>query len=318
MNRLERLMNLVTALLDASRPLSRSELHERVPGYPDDPVTFRRAFERDKEALRAMGIPLVVEQVNPEYPELGEGYRIPPERYQLPDPGLAPDELAALNLAASTVRLEGSEATEALWKLGGAPTEPGGPVQAGAGPLAEVAIAGGEHLGVLFGAIGERRSVRFGYRGDPRTVDPARLSFRNGFWYLAGFDRDRQGDRLFRLDRLTSAPEAGPPAAFERTAAPGPADLPPPWQMGDEDEVVAELWVDGSQAAWVAGRVGTSGAAEWGDDGSVVVRVRVRNRDAFRAFVLRLLDHAELLGPPELRAHLAAWLRAVASAGANA
>src|SRR5436309_2867729 len=230
----------------------------------------------------------------------------------------APDELAALNLAASTVRLEGSEATEALWKLGGAPTEPGGPVQAGAGPLAEVAIAGGEHLGVLFGAIGERRSVRFGYRGDPRTVDPARLSFRNGFWYLAGFDRDRQADRLFRLDRLTSAPEAGPPAAFERTAAPGPADLPPPWQMGDEDEVVAELWVDGSQAAWVAGRVGTSGAAEWGDDGSAVVRVRVRNREAFRAVVLRLLDHAELLGPPELRPHLAAWLRAVASAGANA
>ena len=91
--------------------------------------------------------------------------------------------------------------------------------------------------------------------------------------------------------------------------------LPPPWQMGDDEEVVAELWADGSQAAFVVDRVGTSmiGAVEWRADGGAVVRLPVTNRDAFRSFVLRLLDHAEVLGPPQLRADVAGWLRAVAS-----
>jgi len=85
--------------------------------------------------------------------------------------------------------------------------------------------------------------------------------------------------------------------------------------MGDDEEVVAELWADGSQAAFVVDRVGTSmvGVVEWRADGGAVVRLPVTNRDAFRSFVLRLLDHAEVLGPPQLRADVAGWLRAVAS-----
>ena len=51
------------------------------------------------------------------------------------------------------------------------------------------------------------------------------------------------------------------------------------------------------------------------DDGSVVVRMAVTNREAFRSFVLGLLDHAEVLAPPELRADMAAWLSALAGRG---
>ena len=46
-------------------------------------------------------------------------------------------------------------------------------------------------------------------------------------------------------------------------------------------------------------------------DGSVVLAVRVTNRDAFRSFVLGFLDHAEVLGPAELRADLVEWLEAL-------
>ena len=51
------------------------------------------------------------------------------------------------------------------------------------------------------------------------------------------------------------------------------------------------------------------------DDGSIVVRMGVTNREAFRSFVLGLLDHAEVLAPPELRADMVAWLTAQAGEG---
>ena len=37
------------------------------------------------------------------------------------------------------------------------------------------------------------------------------------------------------------------------------------------------------------------------------------NRSAFRSFVLGFLDHAEVLGPSELRDDMVAWLERVAT-----
>ena len=312
MNRLERLLNLVAALLDADQPLSRAAISERVPGYGEGP-SARRAFERDKDALRAMGIPIVVEPLHGSGSEVGEGYRIPREQYQLADPGLAPDELAALHLAVSTVRLGAAAGTEplgeagvAIWKLGGATgdPQPGGPV---------AALPGSEHLPALFAAVAERRTVQFGYRGEERVVDPFRLSFTNGHWYLSGHDHHRGQERNFRLDRLASGPRSGPPGGFAKPSrASGPP--PAPWRMGDEEETEALLLVDGDQSVWAVARLGEEAVRERRPDGSVVVGVSVTNRDAFRSFALGFLDHAEVLGPPELRRYMVDWLRAMSEA----
>ncbi|MGI8684662.1 MAG: helix-turn-helix transcriptional regulator [Acidimicrobiales bacterium] len=310
MNRLERLLNLVAALLDAGRPLSRVEIQRRVPGYGEG-QSARRAFERDKDALRAMGIPVVLEPLDRDHADLGEGYRIPPEQYQLPDPHLAPDELAALHLAASTVRLGAGgtngpgDAATAIWKLGGATGQPG----PGA-PIA--ALPGSEHLPVLFASLGERQTVRFGYRSAERVVDPHRLSYTGGHWYLIGHDHDRGEVRNFRLDRMDAAPTAGPAGAFERPAG-SPAPAPAPWRMGDEDEVEAMLLVDTDQAAWAEARAGEGAVRERRPDGSVVLALSVTNRAAFRTFALGFLDHAEVLGPPDLRAGMLAWLDGLAA-----
>src|SRR5437588_11798277 len=118
MDRLGRLINLVAALLEAERPLTADELHQRLPGYAEDRLAFRRSFERDKDVLREMGVPLVLEPVDASQPGL-EGYRIPKEEYYLKDPGLDPDELAALHLAASAVPLEGPRRNQAFGKPGG-------------------------------------------------------------------------------------------------------------------------------------------------------------------------------------------------------
>lgn len=304
MHRLERLINLVAALLHADRPLTAEELRDRLPGYAEDRGAFRRAFERDKEALRDLGIPVVVEPVD----EAGQpgvvGYRIPKDQYYLTDPGLQPDELAALHLAASAVRLEGASGVEALWKLGGEVAE-GGP-----SPAVAAALPGTAHLAPLFAAISARRPVGFTYRGRPRRVDPWRLSFRNGHWYLAGHDHAAADERLFRLDRIESDVEAaGDDGAFARP--PHGGAVPAPWETGGDEPRTARLLVDAEQAGWAAGHVGPDAVEEWRPDGSVVLAVRVTNRDAFRSFVLGFLDHAEVLGPSELRADLVDWLEAL-------
>jgi proteasome accessory factor B len=307
-NRLERLINLVAALLAAERPLSAEELRHRVPGYSEDRVAFRRAFERDKETLRDLGVPVVIETVAGSDPPV-EGYRVPKEAYYLPDPGLADDELAALHLAATAVRVDVANGVEALWKLGGEVAE--------AGPVPTLAaLPGADHLVPLFGAISARRTVTFGYRGKPRRLDPHRLSFRSGHWYLAAHDADAEEERSYRLDRIEPPIETGPPgsAAVVAPAPAGATATSPPWELGTEPPVTARLLVDAHQAGWAEGHVGPDAVVERREDGSVVLGVRVTNRDAFRSFVLGFLDHAELLGPPELRAELVGWLEALCPA----
>ncbi|HUF32360.1 MAG TPA: WYL domain-containing protein [Acidimicrobiales bacterium] len=307
MSRLERLLNLTAALLNASRPLTAAELQARVPGYPDyeDRSAFRRAFERDKDALKDMGIPLELEEITDSDPRV-EGYTIRRDQYALRNPGLDTDELAALHLATAAVRLEGLRGNEAIWKLGGAPATPA-PTSA-----AVAAIPAIPALTPLFSAVAERRTVTFGYRDRHRVVDPYRLSYARGRWYLDGFDHDRVGERRFRLDRIDGEVEAGEPGVFDRPDRPVDG-TPQPWQMGDEAPVAARLRIDVDQAGWAVDHIGPDALVDHLDDGSVEVTLTVTNRDAFRSFALGFLDHAEVLEPAELRDDMVAWLRALVS-----
>jgi proteasome accessory factor B len=300
-DRLERLVNLVGALLDTERPLTADEIRERVPGFPADAgPAFHRAFERDKSALRDMGIPIDVVELEPGRPDTEIGYRIRPDRYELPDPGLEADEVAALHLAATQVRLDGGDATAAVWKLGGVPAAGGVLDRA-----ATAEIPGSDQLPALFAAASERRTVRFPYHGAERRVDPWRLQFRNGAWYLVGFDHDRGGRRTFRLDRFGGGVEAGPAAGFEPPRH-AEAMTTRPWEMGDEEPVDVRVLVDADQAAWAEANAGEPAVRH--PDGSVELVLRTTNRSGLRSWVLGFLDHAEIVSPGPERAALVAWL----------
>lgn len=306
--KLERLLDLLAALLDTREPRSRVELQRLVPLYPGDDVAARRSFSRDIEALVRMGVP--VEVVEGQVPT----YRVRREAYELPDPGLTTEEAAALHLALATVAVDlplGSPA-ESLWKLTGGASER---ITAPTGAVAK--LPGHEHLASLWAAVNRRQRVRFAYRGEEREVEPWQLSCQRGHWYLRGFDVGRGDERLYRVDRVegTVAPH-GPTAAFDRPSGATSASPPPAWLLGDEVRYVARLWVDAGQAAWAAGQPGTE-VEEVGPDGSIVLAVPVANPAAFRSFALSLLDHGEVLGPPEAREDVVAWLAATVAAGAG-
>ena len=355
MDKLERLLNLTAELLNTARPITAEEIRRRMGGaYPEALDSFRRSFERDKADLRSIGVPIRSSPA-PDIDPPVEGYRIRRDEYAGRNLGLAPDELAALHLAANLVRLEGGVG-DAFTKLGGpfagpgrgdgpSPGEPGGdgpddntepgsrgkpddgepgtnghgsdgPAVDGSGSATGATAVGAlpfdEPLAALVEGAARRRVAAFVYSGEARTVEPWRLSFSRGHWYLSGWDRDREAERLFRVDRMAGPVTLGGPAGRE----PPPPDPIGPllgWELGDAVPVAAKVSVDADLAAWACHITGTDGEPQ--PDGSVVLTLNVRNPDAFRSLVLSFLDRAEVLAPEELRRDVIGWLEALAADG---
>jgi predicted DNA-binding transcriptional regulator YafY len=191
-----------------------------------------------------------------------------------------------------------------LWKLGGATSAAAVPELA--------AIPVDPRLVRLFGAVAECRPLEFRYRDVSRTVDPYRLDFVRGHWYVSGYDHGREDERNFRIDRIDGDVTVGPPRSFERPSTAVPGAQLDPWQLGEGEPLTGRVLVDAEQAAIAVGVAGAD-AVETRDDGSVVVELPVTNRDGFRSFVLGFLEHAEVLDPPELRDDVIAWLTAIAA-----
>ena len=125
--------------------------------------------------------------------------------------------------------------------------------------------------------------------------------------------------RVFRIDRIDGDPHVGAARSFEPPPGIDPARFvrDDPLTYGEDRPVEARVLVDASRAGWVVEQLGEEAVVERRDDGSVEVALPVVNRAAFRSWLLDLLDHAEVLGPTELRADLVAWLEAVVQRGAD-
>jgi proteasome accessory factor B len=298
-------LNLLALMLDTQIPRTREEFVREIAGYPAQPEANRRAFERDKEILRGMGVPITMETIG-DGTEVG--YRVRPDDYCLPDLGLSADETAALRVAVSAVSLGDSTGHGALMKLGGVGDH-------AAAPIASLPIA--PSLATLFEAFRHRAVVRFSYRGEARTLEPWGLSSKRGHWYVVGFDRVRDAVRAFRADRIDGDVEVGEPDAFE---------VPPDfraddhiedraWMLGDAPAVGVRIAVDAGHAQGALAALGSDARIESGSgtDTDTIVEVTVTNRAAFRSFVLGFLEHAEILDPPDVRAEMIDWLEAVAA-----
>jgi predicted DNA-binding transcriptional regulator YafY len=303
LDRLERLTDLVLVLLNTEHPLTLESIAFQVPGYPEEHGAKRQAFERDKRLLRDEGIP-VLTQPMPGQEQFG--YRIDREAFYLPDLALEPEEQIALQLAVAGVHLGDPSGRDALLKLGAT----------GLGEVRPIAsLVPPEALVDLFEAVRVRSETSFSYRGAQRRMAPAGLWFRFGHWYLVAWDLEREDVRTFRVDRVQGAVKRlGPGSAEVPAGIDIRAALPDdPWVSdgAGEDQVVTRIRVDGMEGPRVVAEVGRERVESQDEDGSVVLALTVVGFGAIRAWVLGLLDHAEILEPAEFRSEMRAWLEAM-------
>ncbi len=263
-------------------------------------------FERDKDLLRQLGIPLELQPTDAWQVE--HGYTVDQEAWALPDPGLTDEERTALLLAASVVQIGGNTAgPEALLKLGGAPAGAAGE------PLAADLGSDQETVAEAFVAVGERRLLSFRYRDRARTVAGYGLVHRRGHWYLVGEDHSDETIKVFRVDRIHDLEPTGARDAFVKPEDFDPSSAIPqaPWEAGGDD-VVALVRFDASISWWASRQIGGNTEVTSRDDGSIDARLRVANAEAFIGWILAFEDTAEILEPVELRDRLVARVRGVA------
>lgn len=206
----ERHLNLVIALMNATKPLTRREIQTKVAGYDAqaDPKTFERMFERDKEMLRELGVPIItVGDALAHATDLG--YRIDKDQFAPGEFELDPSEIGLLSLATrlwQDTALE-TESERGLTKLKSQAASVDSAVLAGFDPrLGHDSPA----LEPLLDAVTNRQIVSFEYRTGHsgskavRTLQPWTVLARGSGWYVAGWDVDRHDQRLFKLNRIIS------------------------------------------------------------------------------------------------------------------
>ncbi len=249
----ERLMNLVICLLVSHHFVPKARLRQLVEDYREQtPEAFEKMFERDKDELRDLGIPIEVGSVASGFDD-EVGYRIRRSEFELPPLTFSAQEAAVLGLAARVWEHASlAEATSrAVLKLGAdgfAAGAAGAPAASASGQVpdtaqvpdggADVRADTGADTGPvttleprlpasepafepLWRAVQSRTVVSFDYRrpgaggAQHRTLEPWGILNWRSRWYVLGHDRDRVATRMFRLSRIAGAVRpVGRPGAF--------------------------------------------------------------------------------------------------------
>jgi proteasome accessory factor B len=212
----DRLFHLILALMATSQGLTKDQILTTVRGYREDTEagmareSIERRFERDKDSLRELGIPLEA-LIPPEEDGNNKStlYRIPKGDYDLPeDVVFSSRDIALLNLAAAVWR-EGSLSRDAkmaqikLASLGALVDE----TLLGFAPILSTREPA---LATLREAIDKSIQVSFSYLkpGDTtaaiRTISPWALVNHEGRWHVMGHDSLSNQERTFLLRRIVS------------------------------------------------------------------------------------------------------------------
>lgn len=207
-------MNLVVALMATDQGLTKDTILSSVSGYREQSAAgaskdaLEKMFERDKESLRGLGVPIetIGDWADPD--DLREArYRVPTAEYELPeDIEFTPAELALLNLAGG-VWSESSMSDDARSGLR--------KIRALGIPVDEPIIGYSPRISLhdpsfplLQQAIEQSRVVRFPYlkpgEEAPRTrhVQPLALVEYEARWHVFGIDLGVEADRTFLLSRV--------------------------------------------------------------------------------------------------------------------
>jgi proteasome accessory factor B len=216
----ERLLNLVILLLVSRNYVTKARIREVIEDYREGTEdAFEKKFERDKEELRALGIPIEVGSLDAFFDD-EQGYRIKRDAFELPEIDLAPDEVAVLGLAARVWQHAGlaSATSDALVKLKAAGHDVDREVLDAVQPTL---VAEEPAFDAIWRATLSHTPVAFCYRrpGDTeaaeRHLQPWGVVTAQERWYVVGLDTDRGQPRMFRLSRIVGEVETdGRPGDF--------------------------------------------------------------------------------------------------------
>ncbi len=331
--RAERLIDLLLLLLHARLPLPWSEIRT-LPAYSPagrDLASVQRQFERDKEDLRALGVP--IEYVEPLDDESEGGYLLDRRRYFLPALEFTEDEALALalaeGLAGRTAQALGEDAFAAWTKivcLPGMKTAVRSDVARRIHLAPALAASPRERMLVetIRDAIDGGKRLRRTYRtlgadaaGD-RLVDPYGLLIRQGTPYLVAHDHKRRTVLTFRVSRIEDvAPAPVQPGGGADFTVPATFRLEEytqraPWEFGSQPPVEVTVRV-APRLAWQVERTfGRRATVKHDKDGAAVVRFAASDTAAALRWALSLGRAAEILGPPALREQARDTLRELA------
>lgn len=320
--KVERLLNLVIALLATRRYLTAEKIRATVKGYGESPSdeAFSRMFERDKNELRDLGIPLETGKVSAF--ETVEGYRINPDAYALPAIDLTREEAAAVAIAVqlwqSPELRANAEGAVAKLHAAGIDVDAKQADVLVAPPTALPGIHRAEPaLGALMDAVQAGQAVQFEHRPSPvdpyvtRTLEPWGVVTHTGRWYVVGHDRDRNAVRTFRLSRI--GPDVRPIGPAGAVTRPDDADLRAivAEAVGDAPSgLQARIWVADGRAVALR-RAGTVLARQTlaGRDGDII-GVDIGTYDRLAREIAGYGADAVVLDPPSLRDDVVARLSA--------
>lgn len=304
------MLDLVIALSHTRHRMTKAQIRRHVNGYDAGGSTeaFERMFERDKETLRQLGIPLVT--LTDAVHEDEVGYRIDTAAYQLPPIDLSPAQMGVLSLAAEVWQDStfAAAAQRGLTKLRAVSD-----ATSASDIAVTVRVRGPDPaMGELLDAIADRVPVRFTYRAaysgatSVRSVEPWRIYARDRGWYVVGLDTDRGAQRSFRTSRIIGR--------VLRVGEPGsvriPEDRVPTPARVHRSTVRLAVRPEGAAALRARGRV--IGPLE-GGDARDVLELEVSDVHALADEVAGYGDTVVVLDPPELREATLRRLRAVAA-----
>ena len=210
----ERQTNLVVALMATEIGLTKQQILDNVSGYRQRVEAGARTdalekmFERDKDELRTLGVPIETIGDPGDQNDLREArYRIPKAEYDLPeDIEFSAAELAVLQLAGSVWSAESSsvDAQAGVRKIRALGIDGDEPIIG----FAPRITANEESFAPLQTAIETSRVVSFAYlkpgEQSPRTrtVEPLALVDYEARWHVYGIDFDADDERTFLLSRI--------------------------------------------------------------------------------------------------------------------